>query len=266
MTRLGLTLVFAGGLFVAPQAQGQRPDTINPPRFEVVSIRPAAPDQRGGGGFLPNRFSMSNVTLLSLIQLAYDIEGYQLVNNGPAWINSDRFVIDARIAESSPTRAQIHLMVQAVLSERFKLTVRRETRETATYTMDFSRADRRLGPKLRRSQIDCSTQEGRNRALAVLADGRKPCYTTMSSGFYGADGVDFVQLTNLLSRELGRPVTDRTGLAGLFDWELKWADAPEIDGPSLVTAFEEQLGLKLQSARGPMEVLIVESAERPTPN
>ena len=88
----------------------------------------------------------------------------------------------------------------------------------------------------------------------------------MSSGFYGAAGVDFVQLTSLLSTEFGRPVTDRTGLSGLFDWELKWADAPEVDGPSLMTAFEEQLGLKLQSARGPIEVLIVESAEPPTPN
>jgi uncharacterized protein (TIGR03435 family) len=266
MTRLGLTFVFAAGLFVVPQAQVQRPDTTNPPRFEVVSIRPAPPDQRGGGGFFPNRFSMSNVTLLSLIQFAYDLKGYQLVNNGPAWINSDRFVIDARTAEPPPTRTQIHSMVQAVLAERFKLTVRRETRETAIYTMDFSRADRRLGPQLRKSQIDCSTQEGRNRAMAILADGRKPCYTMMSPGFYRADGVDFIQLTNFLSGAVGRPLTDRTGLSGLFDWELTWADAPEVDGPALVTAFEEQLGLKLQSARGPVEMLIVESAERPTPN
>src|SRR5688572_23062623 len=117
MTRWELALVFVGGLLVAPQARAQRPDTINLPRFEVVSIRPAAPDQRGGGGFLPNRFAMSNVTLLSLVELAYDIKDFQLVNNGPAWIDSDRFVIDARIAEPPPTRAQIHLMVQAVLAE-----------------------------------------------------------------------------------------------------------------------------------------------------
>jgi uncharacterized protein (TIGR03435 family) len=102
--------------------------------------------------------------------------------------------------------------------------------------------------------------------MAILADGRKPCYTMMSPGFYRADGVDFIQLTNFLSGAVGRPLTDRTGLSGLFDWELTWADAPEVEGPALVTAFEEQLGLKLQSARGPVEMLIVESAERPAPN
>jgi uncharacterized protein (TIGR03435 family) len=83
---------------------------------------------------------------------------------------------------------------------------------------------------------------------------------------YTADGLEFAGLVGFAASKLRRTVRDETGLSGLFDWEFSWADEFEIDGPAFLTAFEEQLGLKLESGRGPVELLLIESAERPTPN
>jgi uncharacterized protein (TIGR03435 family) len=209
---------------------------------------------------------MGNETLATLIRIAYDLEHYQVINAGPDWIDSAGFEVNARAAAGlSPTSEQVRVMLQNLLVERFKLVTRRETRDTPTYHLTFARSDQRLGPQLRRSQLDCSP-EGRRKATSVLANGRQPCATMMSAGYYAADGVEFSQLINLLALGFGRPVTDRTGLNGRFDWELKWADAPGFDGPSLLAAFEEQLGLKVEPSQGVVEVIVIESAEMPTPN
>jgi uncharacterized protein (TIGR03435 family) len=266
MVRAAVVLALIGGMAVV-SAQSTAP-AQGPAVFEVASIKPVAiPPEFGGGGFFPGgRFAMSNATLRRLIQLAYDLEDYQVVNAGPKWIESDLFAVDAKAANGfSPSTNQVRSMIQNLLAERFKLIVRREVRDMPMYTMVFARADQRLGPQLRQSQMDCSP-EGRRKALSVLANGRRPCAMMMSAGFYAADGVEFSQLTNLMANEFARPVTDRTGLSGLFDWELKWAWSADADGPALLTAFEEQLGLKLETGRGPVEVLVIESAERPTPN
>jgi uncharacterized protein (TIGR03435 family) len=241
-----------------------------PASFDVVSIKPvAAPPRRGGGGFLPGRFATTNATLYTLVQTAHDLKAYQLINNGPAWITSDQFSIEAKATATSATQllpAEMRPMLREVLTERFKLRTHRESRELPIYNLVFARRDQRLGPLLRPTRIDCATAEGRERALSVMADGHRPCGTIMSHGFFAADGVDFKQLTNML---FDRPVINRTGLSGLFDWELKWTPEPDLagfDGPALSTAFQEQLGLKLEAARGPVEVLVIDSAERPTPN
>jgi uncharacterized protein (TIGR03435 family) len=266
MIRAAIVLAFVSGVVVLsaqPTAPAQAPAA-----FEVASIRPVAtPSDFGGGGFFPGgRFAMTNATLRTIIQLAYDLKDYEVVNAGPKWVESDLFAVDAKAANGSArTTEQVRFMVQNLLAERFKLVIRREVRDIPGYTMVFARADQRLGPQLRRSQIDCS-RDGRRKALSALADGRKPCATMMSAGFYAADGVEFAQLADLLAPEFGGPVTDYTGLTGLFDWELKWASTPEAEGPALVTAFEEQLGLKLERGRSAVEVVVIQSAEQPTPN
>ena len=242
-----------------------------PVTFEVASVKPVAdPNARGSGGFPPGRFLMSKVTLLTLVRMAYDIPDYRVVNAGPAWIGSEWFSIDAKAPEvaGSPAReAQMLPMIRALLAERFKLVIRRESRELPIFTLVFARADRRLGPQLRRSQIDCST-EGRTRAAAA---GRLVCGTTMGptpAGLrsFSAEGVPFSQLVKMAAGALARDIKDATGLSGLFDWELMWADRPEVEGPALPIAFQEQLGLKLEPGRGPVEILVIESAEHPTPN
>jgi uncharacterized protein (TIGR03435 family) len=206
--------------------------------------------------------------------LAYDVPDYRVINGGPSWIASEEFEVDAKAPTISGTpapQAQVKRMLQALLMDRFKLTIRRETRDMPNYQLVFARPDRRLGQKLRRSQSDCSTPEGRNRARAAAAGGRIACYTTMGpmpggQTLFNADGTEFARLVEFAALRLRRDIRNDTGLSGLFDWEFSWADELEVDGPAFLTAFEEQLGLKLESGRGPVELLVIESAERPTPN
>jgi uncharacterized protein (TIGR03435 family) len=264
MHRVVMALVIVGGVAVL---HSQSPTSATPASFDVVSIKPVAtPPERGGGGFLPGRFVVTNATLYTLVQTAHELKAYQLVNNGPSWITSEQFSVDAKAGATSTTPlmpVQMRPLLQRVLTERFKLRTHRESREMPIYNLVFARRDQRLGSQLRPSRIDCSTAEGRTQALSVMAEGRKPCGTIWTNGSFTADGVDFAQLTMVV---LDRPVINRTGLRGSFDWELKWVPDPDLDGPALGTAFEEQLGLKLEPGRGPIEVLVIDSAERPTPN
>ena len=217
---------------------------------------------------------MGHITLETLVQMAYDVPGYRVINGGPSWTGSEEWEVDAKAPTINGTPAavaQMRGMVQALLMERFKLTIRRETRDMPIYKLVFARPDRRLGQKLRRSQSDCSTSEARNRARAAAANGRFPCYETMGPTpggqmLFTVDGIEFARLVRFAASSLRRTVRDDTGLSGLFDWEFSWAEELEVDGPAFLTAFEEQLGLKLESGRGPVEMLIIESADRPTPN
>ncbi len=252
-------------------SQGARPQLA----FDVASVKPVADSTNGGGGWLPGgRFVMSQATLPTLIRMAYGLPDYRVVNASASWIDTDWFAVDARAPQidgKTATREQVAQMLQALLADRFKLVTRRETRELPIYTLVFARGDRRPGPQLRQSAIDCSTVEGRNRALATLAKDHMVCGTTMGPTAAGlmsftADGVQFSQLPALAAFLLQREITDRSGLSGLFDWTIRWAAEPTVDGPSFLTALEDQLGLKLEAGRGPVELLIIESAERPTPN
>ena len=217
---------------------------------------------------------MNYATLQTLVRMAYEVPDYRVVNAGASWIDSDLFSVDAKAPQMDgkpATPAQVTRMLQALLAERFELVIRRETRELPTYTLVFARSDRRIGPQLRRSQIDCSTPDGRTRAIATLAKGHMVCGTTMGPTPAGlmsftADGVLFAQIPALAAAVLKREVRDTTGLSGLFDWEIQWAGEPTIDGPSFLTAADDQLGLKLEPGRGPVEVLVIESATHPTPN
>jgi|SRR5688572_29517683 uncharacterized protein (TIGR03435 family) len=266
---IGVALFVVCGTHLLAQSAPQVPLT-----FEVASIKPAKQATAGGGGFPPGRFFMSHATLQTLVRLAYDVPDYRVINGGPSWIGSDEFEVDARaptISGTLATQAQVKRMLQALLQERFKLTIRRETRDMPNYQLVFARPDRRLGQKLRRSQSDCATPEGRNRARAAATGGRFPCYTTMGPTpggqmLFTADGIEFAQLVEFAAQRLRRTIRNDTDLSGLFDWEFSWADELEVDGPAFLTAFEEQLGLKLESGRGPVELLVIDSAERPTPN
>lgn len=208
---------------------------------------------------------MSGATVQELVRLAYGVADYQVMN-APGWATTEKYVIDARAGDVTPTRQEVGLMLQSLLADRFKLVVRQDNHEMATYVLEMARPDKSLGNRMRRSTIDCSTTEARERARATLPPGRQPCSTSMDGGSFLADGVEFTTLTGLLSSSLRTPIDDRTGLKGLFDWELRWSRDPGKEGPSLLVAVEEQLGLKLRSSRAPVPVLIIESVERPTPD
>jgi uncharacterized protein (TIGR03435 family) len=265
--------------------------------FEVASVKPnTSGDVRVMFGMRPGgRFTATNVPLRELIRMAYGLQNVQ-VQGGPDWIGSERFDVVAKAEGDLPPMAPggtpnpLLLMVQSLLSERFKLAVHRETREMPIYALVMARSDKRPGPQLRQSESDCAALMAARRGAAggpppppPLKPGERPqCGMFMGMARIAAGGVPTTQLAMSLSQRVGRIVVDRTGLSGMYDFEVDFTPdqlpqgppppgappLPPIDpnGPSLFTALQEQLGLKLDPERGPVEVLFIDSVERPTPD
>lgn len=271
-------------------AHAQTPD--GPTSFEAVSIRPnrsgdpGVSIRRQPGG----RFNTVNAPIRSLITLAFQIQGFQLVND-PDWISDDRFDIVAKMdgdpppmPPGSPNDPMV-LAVRAMLADRFKLATHRETREMDIYALVMARPDGKPGPALRPSTQDCPG------ALGARARGGAPpapqpggtqvlCGIRQSFGRVIAGGIPLSMFTNGLAGQLGRVVVDRTGLGGGWDFELTFAAEPprgplppgiapppvDPDAPSLFTAIQEQLGLKLESTKGPVDVVVIDNVERPSPD
>ncbi len=249
-------------------------------KFEVAVIKPSGPDARTQIQPQPDGdLRVTNGTLKMLISMAYNDVRDNQISGGPKWIDSDRYDILAKAersdsASASPDPAklsedeirtiqsQVQQRLRVLLAERFSLVVHRETREAPVYALVVGKN----GPKLQPAQDD-STRSMRG--------GR---------GIITAQNVPLQILTNLLVNQLGRPVVDQTGLKGGFDFKLEWtpdpglrgstgapggADAPaatDPSGPSLFTAIQEQLGLRLESQKGPIEMIVIDRAERPSEN
>ena len=248
------------------------------PRFEVASVKP---NQGAAGtqmlGFLPTsgRFVATNTPLRLLIQNAFELSRLRLLG-GPGWIGTERFDILASAPEGTP-ESQMRTMLQQLLRDRFKLVLRKEAQEMAAYSLVIARNDGRIDKTLVRS-TDCEALRDGLKSVADKTGGPGCSWRVMGQPQTGistfqSGGVDLNEFANILTSYVGRPVIDRTGLDGLFEFELSWlrsenqtTPASANDGPSLFTALQEQLGLKLESSRGPVEVLVIDSVERPTPN
>jgi uncharacterized protein (TIGR03435 family) len=256
------------------------------PSFEVASVKPNKSGERPmslqiqPGG----RLNITNVPVRVMIRNAYQLQDFQIVG-GPDWLATDRFDITAK-AEGNPTGPQMSLMLRTLLAERFTLTLHNETRELPIYALVMARAGGRLGPQIRKGVFDCGPL--RNGPPPPPTPGpRSPddpfnCGFRVGPGRMIGRGSTMVALAASLSTWVNRVVLDRTGLAGDFDLDLEWTPdrmpqgppppgappLPPIDpnGPSLFTAVQEQLGLKLESTRGPVEVLVIDGAEQPTPD
>jgi bla regulator protein blaR1 len=258
-------------------------------RFEVASVKPHKPNagdpvrvmtrlQPGGG------FEAVNVTLGSVIRLAYELQDFQVVG-APEWVNSDRFDILAR-GPAGAVESEVPRRLQPLLVERFALRAHIETRDHPIYALVLARADRSAGPRLRRSQVD--REKVREAMAAARRENRLPprveCGLTADRTF-GFCGMTIEELAGFLPMYAGRMVVDRTGLTGAFDLEFRFDASRPIpgagtgggfpiqatgpadpDAPSIFTALEEQLGLKLEAQTGPVEVLVIDHVERPTPN
>ncbi len=252
------------------------------PRFEIASIKPAA----GGQGMFirmnpGGRLSVSNMPLKELIVLAYRIMPFQ-ISGGPPWIESARFDIEAK-PEVAPKQGDIQPMLQALLAERFNFVLRRESREMPVYALVLARKDGKLGPKLTEPQTGSCFERDPTKDIAEQAkSGARPCgMMRMGLGEFTGSSIPLDNLCATLSRMLERTVINKTGLTGKYDVALEFApdeariaslppDAPrpQIDwnGPTIFTAIQEQLGLKLEPQKGPVEVFVVERAEKPTEN
>ena len=267
-----------------PQAPGVAPQE---PRFEVVSVKRNTVGGLGSyEGVQPGgRYMVTNLPVSQVIRSAYNIPTRQITGD-PDWVRGERYDIQAKAPDGGAVTAEaLTAMLQAMLADRFKLKVRRETRDSPVYELVVARDDRRLGENLRQTSADCVAAIGSGTVgppppPIPRADDAVPCGMNNAGGNrLVAGGRTIGQLATTLSVQVQRMVVDKTGLTGLFDIDLQFQPDPLGDGgvpgapvrrlptrsdvPPLMTAIEEQLGLKLQAARGAVEYVVIERVERP---
>jgi uncharacterized protein (TIGR03435 family) len=282
------TSVLLAASVVAGSAMGsaQQAGSAKAPAFEAASVKQnKSGDWRRAMGPAPGgRFTATNVPARDLIAYAYGISqdsvSFRIVG-GPKWINEDRFDVNAAV--TGPwTPAQMREMMRTLMADRFALAAHAETRDMPTYTLA---AVPNQAFRLRRSVVDeaaCQRRREaiqRREAVPPPVPGAPPICGTARTipGTITAVGGSMPSLASTLGQFVNRSVVDRTELSGLFDFELKWttdtipqvpADAPPLNidpnGPSIFTALQEQLGLKLESTRGPVDVVVIDRVQRPT--
>jgi uncharacterized protein (TIGR03435 family) len=242
-----------------------------PLQFEVASIKPTAiSGDRALVQALPGRLLLQNFTLRRLILFAYGMQDYQL-SGDQAWISTDHYDLEAKAEPNTSVQQMEGLMLRALLEERLHLTVHYESRQLPTYELTIGKA----GPKLQHTADgSCVPYPVDSKPPQALAPGSphpvycgypKSAVDGVNRTLDGA-GVSMTRLaTNLAQLMADRPVIDRTGLTATFDIHLKWS-VDETDGPSIFTALQEQLGLKLESAKGPVEALVIDHVEKPSAN
>ena len=248
--------------------------------FEVSSVKPnTQPDGPRGLVVDPGRFTATGALLSDLVRYAWGFSSLtsqsQLVG-GPAWMTTARFDIVAT-TKGLPSLT----MLKALLQDRFKVVAHVESRDSAVYALVVDRADKRLGPAIHVSTSQCVGPGGT--APPTSAAANRLCGIRGRPGAYAAEGANMAQLARTLGNfpAVGRPVVDRTALEGVYDWTLQWTPAfnaapaggvapvasPDAEtGVSLFTALREQLGLKLDAQRAPIDVLVIDRAELPTPD
>lgn len=228
--------------------------------FEAASIKPTPPgsaiEGKEGVSFSPGSVTMRNVTLKTVITTAYSVKNYQV--SGPAWINSDRYDLIGK-ANGASSESELRQMVRQLLAERFKLSLRRETKDLSVYAL----AGGKKGPKLHESAPDAKSR--------VRGEGSNMVFEHYS----------MAQLAEYLSRprSIDRPVVDMTGLAGDFDFRIEFMDSnPEspadakqgaeraVSDPGFAARVASQLGLKLEARTAPAEFLVIDRVEKATEN
>ena len=241
------------------------------PAFDVVSVK-RNPEPGTNNPLSPpvgGRLVLRNQTVRGLISSSYGVQDY-LIIGGPNWLRTDGFDIDARVEATPPPPApQMLLRIRTLLADRFTLVMHNEQREVPIYRLVLARGDGQLGPNIRRGQCVPRPPGG-----GPVADERQFfCGTSVGAGTMAVRGGTMRLLAQQLGRyaTIGRPVFDATNLTEQFEWELKWTpdslggNAP-ADGVSIFTALQEQLGVKLEPSRGPVDVLVIDSVAPPSEN
>jgi uncharacterized protein (TIGR03435 family) len=251
------------------------------PAFEVATVKLSDPAthmrsiRRVPGG----RLTVTGMPLKDLITFAYDVKSSQ-VTGGPGWVETELYDINAK-AEGNPDADQLKAMLKNLLAERFQVTIHREQKEFSIYALIPGKAGKAAAPNLAESKVaDCPAN---GPPPAAPKPGELPCGgIRMSRNQMNATGVTMVQFVNALSNILGRVVIDKSGIPGKYDIKLEWtpdegqpalgpgpAPAPppaDTAGPSIYTAVQEQLGLKLDSQKAPLDVLVIDNAAKPSDN
>jgi uncharacterized protein (TIGR03435 family) len=257
MAIAAVTTIAAVTLMTAWQVNGQSPQSTTTPAaplaFEVASVKPIPPPIPSGGGpwiVTHGRFKAETGYVRGMIGWAHHVLAAQ-VKGGPDWIDSEPYYVDARAENPEAGPEQIRAMLETLLADRFKLTVHRETQEGQVYDLVVGKN----GPKLE------DAKDGRRNLINWTGLGQVTF--TENSTLLG--------LINILSSLLSAPVLDKTNMRGSYNFSLHFIDPrfphpQQDDSPDLLTAVQEQLGLRLQAVKGPVEVLVIDHIERPSAN
>jgi uncharacterized protein (TIGR03435 family) len=278
---LSLVIVVAMGV---TSAQSQAT-----PTFEVASVKQSITDSGSSSSQdTPGSYTAINMPLRRLIAIAFRV--HPAVDRDriirPSWVDGVRFDINARTPVGTRSD-QIPDMLRALLADRFSLVTHTEAREGTMLALVRARTGGGLGPQLTKSSLDCSKPEaflggsaGVNATATASTAGKPACgiisTVDASGGVLRGGGRTMSNLAENLTGRLNQPVFDRTGLTGSYDFVLRWTPenfqtaapngGPSTDGTPLVTALQEQLGLKLEAQRAPVEFLIIDRIERPSPD
>jgi uncharacterized protein (TIGR03435 family) len=244
--------------------------------YEVASIKLNKSNGQGSYGITtaPDGLTATNTPLIMLIQSAYGIFNRDRIVAVPSWVDTERYDVAAKIEASviddlqklnpSQISSARNQMLQALLADRFMLALHRETRELPVYSLVVAKN----GPKIHQSKTDDVVAGSNGRG------GRAPGMTAKNGSIKG-HSVTLASFADFLAAQLGRPVLDKTGLTSLYDLDLQWTpDDNELqsppgsapNGPAIFTAIQEQLGLKLEPGKGPVEVIVIDHIERPSGN
>lgn len=284
--RLRWGLVFAAMALATVAVSQAQPPAVRP-GFDVASVKPtASPDGQSLLQAVPGRLRMTNLALRRLILNAYGLQDYQLAGD-PSWASSEHYDIQATTAGNTSVQQMEGPMLQVLLEDRFKLTLHRETRQLPAFELAIGKGGAKLPLSKEGSCTPYSVDSPPPAAAAPGQPNRNFCGLHLTveglNRILDGKGVTMAALAATLSRtytsDLGRIVIDRTGLPGIFDVHLKWAldpvtgptspgaaPNPDLAGPSLFTALQDQLGLRLESSKGPVEVLVIDHIERPSAN
>ena len=285
--RIAVVWIAGVGLGLALATEAQAPDPR--PRFEVATIKPSAGGNRSSMGM--NRsgdFEATNMSVKSLVAEAYRVKTFE-VDGGPGWIGSDTFDVSAKPtvdpgpgATTKEAYGQIQLMLQSLLADRYALKVHHETKELPVYALAVAKGGLKLTPP------DCVKPDAANPPPSPVPGQSPPAFcgnTRVNRNGQNlvltATGITTARLASTLSGLVHRTVIDRSDTTQPFNATLEWAPdqgvegapttgdaagAAESTGASIFTALQEQLGLKLEPTKGPVEVLVIDHVEKPTPN
>ena len=278
---------------LAPRVTAQAPNPVATVAFEAASVKPNISGENDTS-MRPQpsgRFTATNAPLQLLVTYAYQLQQFQL-QGAPGWLRTDRFDVIATLGAETPAApvgsdqpTPMMLALRTLLADRFKLAVHWETQELPIYALVLARPDGKLGPNIRPAAADCNAMSAASaaaakegRTLSVNTPDRVACGMRNSAGRFQFGGNPLSMFALGLSNQVARTVVDRTGLTGNWDFEFTFTPervrqqalaggvSPDVDStaPSIFTAIQEQLGLKLESTKGPVRVLVIDRVERPT--
>lgn len=296
-----LAALFAGAMLgafatLSVQAQSQSQSAaVTPPAYtwDVVSVKPNTETGRGGSSNMPDGFSMSGGVMTSLIFSAYGLKYPEQIVGAPAWLASDKFDVDVKMDSSvmdqlekmsaNDRLAARHQMTQALLADRFKLVVHHETREFQVYALTIAKG----GAKMKEAKAGDTYPNGFKVPGGRGGGAGSMLFQMGPSGvMITAQGESVAQLIGTISREVGKIVLDKTGLTANYDYVFQYTPEnfrprtdltepspgsgmvlpPDFGVISIFTAVQEQLGLKLESVKAPLDVIVIDRVERPSGN